>query len=291
MAEINHEVTQREAILNAALGALAKHKISDITMRDIARSAGISHGTLHYHYPSKSELLYSLLGLLDRIFNDQLDADFAELDLSTVDKLNRFFVRQHDYNEQKVTEVFIDFWGQGLKDPIFREKIQSIYARWRANIQAVIQEGVDNEEFDPDISEYIPHLICAVIEGASLQYLIDEDALDLEAYFTFTYELILNALKQKDTSRQAYPSDLTDEQWKLIIPLLPVQYAVGRPRTVNYREIVNAILYITSTGIAWRMLPHDFPHWKTIYGYYNKWKKNGTLEKLGEQLGIEVLLN
>jgi transposase len=69
-----------------------------------------------------------------------------------------------------------------------------------------------------------------------------------------------------------YPSDLTDEQWQLIEPLLPKPSRVGRPRTVCRRRIVDAILYVVRTGCQWRQLPHDFPKWGTIYDLFWHWR-------------------
>ena len=286
--DTNSSLTQSEVILEAALKAIAKHKISDVTMRDIAQSAGISNGALHYYYPSKMELLLSLLDRLDHRFNDPRKKEFAALDLSTANKLRKFFEGQHDFHEQKLTEVFIDFWGQGLKDPIFQIKIQKIYREWRTAIEEVVQEGIDKEEFDPQMVKYIPHLICSTIEGASLQYLIDKDAMDINEYFTFAFNIIFEVLSRTQKVRDPYPSDLTNEQWEKIAALMPEESFVGRPRSANYREIVNAILYATQTGCAWRMLPHDFPHWKTIYGYYNKWSKDKKLEQISNRLGIDL---
>ena len=58
---------------------------------------------------------------------------------------------------------------------------------------------------------------------------------------------------------KGYPSDLSDEQWARLEPLLPPAKPGGRPRTVNLRAIINALLYVLRSGCAWRMLPHDFP--------------------------------
>jgi putative transposase len=67
--------------------------------------------------------------------------------------------------------------------------------------------------------------------------------------------------------RTIYPSDLTDEQWQLIGPLLPKAKFGGRPRKTDVRLVVNGILYLLRTGCAWRMLPHDFPPWPTVHDY------------------------
>jgi hypothetical protein len=64
--------------------------------------------------------------------------------------------------------------------------------------------------------------------------------------------------------RRAYQTDLSDAEWGCIEPLLPTPKAPGRPRVHSLREILNAIFYIVKSGCAWRLLPHDFPPWKTI---------------------------
>src|SRR3972149_130061 len=73
--------------------------------------------------------------------------------------------------------------------------------------------------------------------------------------------------------RQAYPSDLSDEEWALLEPLLCREPAPpGRPRRIERREIVNAILYVLRTGCQWRYLPEGFPHWNTSYWDFEKWR-------------------
>ena len=78
--------------------------------------------------------------------------------------------------------------------------------------------------------------------------------------------------------RKPYPTDLSDEEWSYIEPHLPAPRAPGRPRLHAWREILNAIFYIVRSGCAWRLLPHDFPPWKTIHHYFRTWCKDGTWE-------------
>jgi putative transposase len=75
--------------------------------------------------------------------------------------------------------------------------------------------------------------------------------------------------------RKPYPSDLTDAQWELVRPLIPV-FTVGRPREVDMREVVNAILYLNRSGCQWDMLPHDLPAKSTVYEYFAQWRDDGT---------------
>lgn len=81
----------------------------------------------------------------------------------------------------------------------------------------------------------------------------------------------------------SYPTDMSDEQWELLLPLLPLAKPGGRPRCVDLRAIVNAIFYIVVAGCAWRMLPKDFPKWKTVYHYFRAWRLDGTWEKIHTQ--------
>ena len=75
--------------------------------------------------------------------------------------------------------------------------------------------------------------------------------------------------------RQAYPSDLTDEQWALVEPLIPAAKEGGRERTTDMREVLNGVFYILVGGVSWRMMPHDLPKWKTVYHYFRAWKNAG----------------
>ena len=88
--------------------------------------------------------------------------------------------------------------------------------------------------------------------------------------------------------RKPYPSDLTDEQWDVLAPLLPPAKPGGRPRTVDLREVVNGILYALRSGCAWRMLPNDLPPWQTVYKYFRKWTTDGTWKRVNGTLRSAV---
>jgi len=88
--------------------------------------------------------------------------------------------------------------------------------------------------------------------------------------------------------RKPYPSDLTDDEWAILEPLVPVALSGGRPRTSNMREILNAIFYVLKGGIQWDMLPHDLPPKGTVYHYFNTWRKDGTWRRINEVLREEV---
>ena len=89
-------------------------------------------------------------------------------------------------------------------------------------------------------------------------------------------------------NRRAYPSDVTDVEWALLEPLLPPAKPGGRVATVSKREVVNAIFYVLRTGCQWRMLPHDFPPWKTVYDYFRRWRDSGVWENVNQSLREKV---
>ncbi|GII94751.1 hypothetical protein Ssi02_49820 [Sinosporangium siamense] len=88
--------------------------------------------------------------------------------------------------------------------------------------------------------------------------------------------------------RRPYPSDLSDARWELIEPVLSAWRAerrrkgldIGRPCEHDLRDVMNAVLYVDRTGIPWRYLPHEYPPWQTVYGYFAHWQKDGVLAQL-----------
>ena len=89
-------------------------------------------------------------------------------------------------------------------------------------------------------------------------------------------------------TRTSYPSDLTDEQWHVIQPLIPAALPGGRDRTVDLREVFNGILYLNRSGCAWRGLPHDFPPWGTVHYYYRRFRIDGSWSKIHDRLRERV---
>jgi putative transposase len=89
-------------------------------------------------------------------------------------------------------------------------------------------------------------------------------------------------------TRRTYPTDLTDKQWDLLAPLIPAAKPGGRPREVDIREVVNAILYFLHAGCAWRLLPHDFPPQGTVAWYYYQWQQDGTWQTIHDTLRGKV---
>src|SRR6516225_6954196 len=90
------------------------------------------------------------------------------------------------------------------------------------------------------------------------------------------------------TPGQVYPSDLTDAEWQWIEGLIPPEAGGGRHRDTDMRRVVNGILYLVRSGCSWRMLPKDFPPYTTVYEYYSRWRKDGTVVRLHDALRRHV---
>ena len=93
--------------------------------------------------------------------------------------------------------------------------------------------------------------------------------------------------KRYDRGRLRYPSDLTDEEWSLVAPLIPPAKCGGNKRTVNLREVMNGIMYVLSTGCQWRAIPKDLPPRSTLFGYLDLWSYDGTLDRIHRALYVE----
>ena len=88
--------------------------------------------------------------------------------------------------------------------------------------------------------------------------------------------------------RRPYATDLSDEEWRILEHLVPEAKPGSRPRAHKARELLDAILYAVRGGCAWRLLPHEFPPWQTVYHYFRLWRLDGTWERLNGALRERV---
>jgi transposase len=89
--------------------------------------------------------------------------------------------------------------------------------------------------------------------------------------------------------RKAYPTDLSDQQWQTIEPLLPTKRQ-GRDAKHSRREMMNALLYMARTGCQWRMLPHDLPPWEAVYAFWRRLLERNLLQQLNDALRVQIRL-
>src|SRR3954453_14579752 len=90
-----------------------------------------------------------------------------------------------------------------------------------------------------------------------------------------------------DRSKLRYPSDVSDEEWALVAPLIPPPKPGGNKRTRDMREVVNGLMYVLSTGCQWRAIPKDLPPRSTVYGYFDRWDHDGTVQRLHHALFVQ----
>lgn len=90
------------------------------------------------------------------------------------------------------------------------------------------------------------------------------------------------------SSRKAYPSDLTEAEWKKLEPLIPAIAEDATHVVYERKEIVNAIFYVLRSGCPWRLMPHDLPNWSTVYDYFKQWRQDGTWDTVLLTLRREV---
>ena len=294
-------VFTRQIILSAAKNVLATRKVSGTRMRQVADRAGISLGTLHYYFTSKTGLLLAVLDDMQRFF-EMRQTQLMAHDLDVLEKVRLFSSQQQQLLEDlpQVEEIFLDFWGQALVDEQIQEKIRAMYSAWRKDIFISVQMGVDQGIFNPGRAALAPYLLVSMMEGTALQYLLDEEQVNLEEMFQAVYQLIIHWLQGGEVvseridpmaldtmGRKKYPSDISDEQWEKLKGVLPTAKGGGRPRSTDLREVVNALLYLAAVRCPWRMLPHDLPGWQTVYAYARQWEQAGVLEKVSNLLGID----
>jgi putative transposase len=85
-------------------------------------------------------------------------------------------------------------------------------------------------------------------------------------------------------TRKPYPSDLSEYQWANVGDLFPAAKPGGRPRKYANRDLADAVFYVLRTGCSWRSLPHDFPPWEAVYGYFRRWQADGTWRRVHDAL-------
>lgn len=90
------------------------------------------------------------------------------------------------------------------------------------------------------------------------------------------------------SSRRKHATDLSDAEWQILETLLPPEKPGGRHRKYPMRDIIDALQYVLRAGGAWRLMPHDFPHWRAVYEYFRCWKKDGMWLRIHDHLHEEV---
>jgi len=183
-----------EKILDATLEVVANNKISGTRMHLIAKEAGMSQSNLHYYYPTKSDLLISLMDDLQKRFSEKRIESVDLENKSIMENIKGLFKEKQDdiLNHKKVDYAQFDFWVQGTVNPEIRKKFQDSFNEWRENIKMVLLK--ENNSITEESLQMLPFIMVSIMMGASMQYLIDEQKFDLKEYFTFAEKIIKNII-------------------------------------------------------------------------------------------------
>jgi AcrR family transcriptional regulator len=185
-----------DKILEAALEVVIEKTICGTRMHLIAERAGMVQSNLHYYYKTKNDLMLALqkkvlnkcLEIRERFKLEAENTLESQLDIFILQKLDFILKeRQYDYAE-------IDFWIQGHINPDIQTAFAASFEGWRKEIGDILDKFTP--ELKPEKREFLPYVIVSILEGASVQYLVDEGRFDVEKYFNFCKEMILKAIHE-----------------------------------------------------------------------------------------------
>lgn len=189
---------RKDQIVRATVECITKHGYHNFSMQDVARTAGVSKGIIHYYFLNKDDLMMSVLdrvaGDIERVLGQEMDAI-----QDPVQKLKIFMSVSFGIvkNTKEYYQVNMDFWTQINQKKEVRQVISRHYAKFRESCSRVIEEGIQTGSFkkvDPNV--YASYVI-AVIDGLSLQWLFDETVFDYDEVVRAASQHIVDGLVQK----------------------------------------------------------------------------------------------
>jgi AcrR family transcriptional regulator len=198
MSKADVAAERKDQIVRATVECITKHGYHNFSMQDVARTAGVSKGIIHYYFLNKDELMMSVL---DKVAGD-IEAVLASEMQSLTDpkrKLEVFIDVCFDIvrNTKEFYQVNMDFWTQINQKEEVRKVIARHYSKFRDSAQTVIKEGVANGAFrQVDPREYASYVV-AVIDGLSLQWLFDPNVFDYDQVTKKAGKLLLEGLVKK----------------------------------------------------------------------------------------------
>lgn len=195
MKEIRETISTQEKIIQAALDVIEEKTISETRMRNIAEKANVYQSNLHYYFKSKKELLLvaqkkvtmRCIEIRQEAKKNSEDTLESQLDVFLKQKL--IFIKK----EQKYDYAEIDFWIQSRFDKDFKEEFKSSFYGWRKELQDLIE--VYAPHFEKNKQVLLASIIISLLEGATIQYLIDSEAFSVEEYFAYCKELIIREMR------------------------------------------------------------------------------------------------
>ncbi|MEZ4740995.1 MAG: TetR/AcrR family transcriptional regulator [Bdellovibrionota bacterium] len=199
MSKADVAIERKNQIVSATVDCITKHGYHNFSMQDVARTAGVSKGIIHYYFLNKDDLMMSVLDKVAGDIEKVLLADMGEID-DPVRKLEVFIEVSFDVvrNTKEYYQVNMDFWTQINQKEEVRKVIAKHYAKFRETAATVISEGMKIGSFRKvDPIEYSSYII-AVIDGISLQSLFDETVFDYDKIIKKVKNLLISGLVKPD---------------------------------------------------------------------------------------------
>jgi AcrR family transcriptional regulator len=172
-----------KGILDATFSIIANHSIADTTTALISKEAKISKPLLHYHFKTKEALLDKVLdNVLERLL--WIPMEDSDKKVSPFEEIKGIFSRykQTIVSEPALLVVFYDYWVYGYRRPNYREKIAQRFVRFRDYLSQIVRDGVSKGEFTAEKSHMVPPVMLSLLEGVSLQLIVDPEAFNIDLY-------------------------------------------------------------------------------------------------------------
>ena len=198
MSKADVAAERKDQIVRATVECITKFGYHNFSMQDVARTAGVSKGIIHYYFLNKDELMMSVL---DKVAGDIERVLASEMESSPDPKakLEAFIDVAFDVvrSTREYYQVNMDFWTQINQKEEVRKVIASHYAQFRESAAKVIREGIDSGLFRPVDAHLYASYTVAVIDGLSLQWLFDEQCFDYDTIIKKAGRLIVDGLIKK----------------------------------------------------------------------------------------------
>ena len=188
-------ISTEDKILEAALDVVQEYTISGTRIHLVAERAGLFQSNIHYYFKSKKDLLFAVLHRLQRRCMD-IRAELRDQTDGTLESQIRIFFEQKKQfilYETKYDYAEIDYWTQSHLDEEVKEQFALSFAKWREEISRVIARY--RPRLAPEKREFISAMMVSMMQGATLQYLVDRDAFELDDYFSRCQDIVLTQLQ------------------------------------------------------------------------------------------------
>lgn len=198
MSKADVAAERKDQIVRATVECITKHGYHNFSMQDVARTAGVSKGIIHYYFLNKDELMMSVL---DKVSSDIEEVLAADL-LTITDPVKKLEILVNVVSEvvrstKEYYQVSMDFWTQINQKEAVRKVISKHYEKFRQTTAKIIQEGIDAEAFRKVNTTDYASFVIAVIDGLSLQWLFDESVFDYDSVIKMASAAIIDGLKTR----------------------------------------------------------------------------------------------